>query len=1005
MTQSFRLGAEHGAGRLIDRHRPLHFSFDGRPLVGLQGDTLASALLAAGVRTIARSFKYHRRRGVYSAGTEEPHAIVQIGEGARAEPNIAATQVPLFDGLVATSQNRWPSLDLDFGAMRDHFARFMPAGFYYKTFMWPSGPRWWLRYEHLIRRAAGMGIAPALRDPDSYEHRFAHCDLLVVGAGAAGLAAARAAVHAGARVILVDESAVAGGRLLENDTVIDGQLGWQWAREVAEECRRCPDATVLLRTTAFGSYDQNLFGLMERRDGDGASSGARPRCRLWKVRAREVVLATGAVERPIAFPGNDVPGVMLTGAISRYALAYGVTAGRNVVLFGNHDGIHDTAMRLHAIGIGIKAVVDARAVVSPSAAAAAAMGLDVYQGHAIVGTRGRHALRGVEIARVGADGRVVDGDRRLLACDAVGVSGGWNPAVHLFSQRGGRLRYDDVLSSFVPSDGPRTVGPVGAALGAGGDDECLRSGHEAALAACQRLALPVSGRCSMPSADRNRRDVPSPLWIVRTTPDAGKAFVDLQNDVTAADVGLAAREGYRSVEHLKRYTTLGMGTDQGKTSNVTGLALLAEELGVPVGQVGTTTFRPPYTPVPIALLAGRETGAHAAPVRLSPMHGWHVAHGARFVNTGLWKRAQCYPDFGEGDADCIAREVENVRTQAGIVDVSTLGKIELQGPDAVTLLERVYVNRWSTLPVGHCRYGLMLRDDGFVLDDGTTARLSTQHFLMTTTTAHAARVLQHLEFLLQTVWPTLNVHVASVTEQWAAMALAGPRAREVLARVCQADVSDASIPFLALREIEVAGVECRVLRITYSGELAYEIHAPSRGARHVWEAVIGAGQSLGLRAYGTEAMGVLRIEKGHVTVGAEIDGRTTADDLGLGRMVAPDKDFIGRRSLLRPALTETDRWQLVGLVADDVTERIPPGAKLLAMDTPSTHGGDAIQGHVTSTCWSPTLRRSIALALLASGRRRHGETLRASAPLFGREVVVRAGVTCFVDPQGLRARG
>jgi sarcosine oxidase subunit alpha len=1005
MTQPFRLVDGSDAGRLLDRSRPLRFSFDGRELDGMAGDTLASALLASGVRTVARSFKYGRRRGIFAAGAEEPNAIVRVGEGARAEPNLRATQVELLDGMVAGSQNRWPTLDLDVGALRGCLGRLIPAGFYYKTFMWPRGPRWWLRYEHAIRRAAGMGVAPTEPDPDVYEHRFAACDLLVVGAGPAGLAAALAACRAGARVMIVDESAAPGGRLLESDAAIEGRPGWLWAREVTAECARTPGCRVLLRTTAFGWYDQNLVGLFELRAGDPSASDGRPRSLLWKVRAREIVLATGAIERPIAFQGNDLPGVMLAHAMRRYADAYAVAAGRRIVLFGNHDGIHDVALRLHALGVGVRAVIDARPAGSDRASAASAAGIDVHLGHGVVRARGGRALQGVEVAPVDASGQPDRARTRTIECDGLGISGGWNPAVHLYCHAGGRLRFDEALSALVPLESGGPLTPAGSITGDWTDGGCLRAGHAAAVTACARLGLHHTGVAPAPRALVDAaRQVPSRLWVVRSDGTASKAFVDLQNDVTVDDIDLAIREGYRSVEHLKRYTTLGMGTDQGRTSNVLGLALLAERTGRSIAEVGITTFRPPYTPVPLGVLAGREVGAHAAPVRLSPLHDWHVAHGAKLINVGLWKRAQFYPSPGEGDAECIAREARNVRTGVGLVDVSTLGKIELQGPDTADFLGRVYANRWDTLRVGRCRYGLMLREDGFVLDDGTTARLGSGHYLMTTTTANAARVMQHLEFLLQTVWPSLDVHVYAVTEQWAAMALAGPRSRDVLAAASGVDVSNDAIPFLACGRIGIAGVDCRYFRITYSGELAYEIHSPAGSAQRVWQALLDAGEPQGARPYGTEAMGVLRIEKGHVSVGAEIDGRTTADDLGLGQLVSPDKDCIGRRSLTRPGLVGPGRWQLVGLLPERPADRIPPGAKLVESGSATTPAPAPIVGHVTSTCWSPTLERSIALALLADGRSRHGQTLRAASPLAGLDVPVRVCEPCFIDPEGLRAR-
>jgi glycine cleavage system aminomethyltransferase T/NADPH-dependent 2,4-dienoyl-CoA reductase/sulfur reductase-like enzyme len=838
------------AGSRIDRTQPLRFTFDGVAYEGYRGDTLASALLANGVHLVARSFKYHRPRGIYAAGSEEPNALVRVGSGARATPNTRATEIELFDGLVAESQNRWPSLALDVASMANRFSALLPAGFYYKTFMWPR----WLFYEPFIRAAGGMGIAPDGNDPDDYEHQHAHCDVLVVGAGRSGVAAAHAAAEGGARVLLCDE-------------------------------RRAPaveGVQVLARTTAFGYYDHGLVGMVEL--------GARQR--LWKVRAREVVLATGAIEQPLVFGNNDLPGVMLAGAMLRYAREFGVLPGKRVALAG-HD-LQETAAQLKQFGAEIVALID---------------------GGEVIQALGRARIEGVEFGN------------KTIACDALGVSGGFQPAVHLMAQARGAARVRVVGSAARPAVVPSIAGFKGA-----------------------------------------------------------KRFVDLQNDVTVEDIELAVREGYRSIEHVKRYTTLGMGTDQGKTSNLAGAALLAERLGRPLAEVGTTTFRPPYTPVTLGALAGRERGAHAEPTRLTPLHEWHASYGARFINAGLWLRPQLYPRPGESDEACIEREARNVRSRVGMVDVSTLGKIELQGPDVAEFLNRVYINNWHTLAVGRARYGVMLREDGFVFDDGTTSRLAERHYLMTTTTANAEAVLRHLEFLLQVAWPELRVHLASVTEQWAAATLAGPNARATLQKL-----SDVEVPFLGVRTCRVAGIPARVLRVSYSGELAYEIHVPAAQGIALWEA-------LGVEPYGTEAMGVLRIEKGHIVVGAEADGRTTADDLGLGALVA-QKYCVGKRLLERPAFAEPDRWQLVGLTALDGGRSLPRGAKLLR------NPNAAMEGHITSWCYSPQLEAPIALGLLAAGRQRHGEVLWGASPLTGQSARVRVGPPCFFDPEGERLRG
>ncbi len=993
-------------GGIIARDTALRFRFDGSEYRGCAGDTLASALLANGVHLIGRSFKYHRPRGIFSAGSEEPNAFVRCHEGVHAEPNAVATRIELHDGLVARPQNGWPSLRFDLRGITNALARFLPAGFYYKTFLWPATPAAWLRYERVIRRAAGPGVVADGPDPDGYEQRYAHCDVLVVGAGPAGLAAARAAAGAGARVIVCDEDFRIGGRLLGETTEIAGKDAGTWLAETIAELAESAEVTVLPRTTAFGHYDGNLVALIEKLD-HGAADAApgRVRQRLWKVRARAVVLATGALERPIAYANNDLPGTLLAGAAQTYVQRFGVRPGRRAVIFGNNDSIYGAALALHAAGVEIAAIVDPRpadALTGTLPQQACAAGLPMLAATVISAAQGHQHVRSVTIAAAaGGSAAPV----RRIACDLVCVSGGWNPVLHLFSQAGGRLHYDEASAAFLPENPLDTMTVAGSAAGLTSLHDVLVSGHEAARRALRSVGIEPNPAFQPPSAAGRDDGAVLALWAVPPRTRGAKRLVDLHSDVTADDVALAHREGYRSVEHLKRYTTLGMGSDQGKTSNVVGLAVMAGHLGLPIGEVGTTTFRPPYTPVTMGALAGAAQGAHLEPTRYSALHEWHALHGASFVNAGLWRRPYSYPRPGENADAAAQRETLNVRSAVGIVDVSTLGKIELQGRDVAVFLNRVYSNRWDNLALGRCRYGLMLRDDGVVLDDGTTSRLGENHYLMTTTTANAAKVLQRLEYLLQVDWPELEVYVSAVTEHWTAVALSGPRSRAVLAKVVDIDVANTAFPFLAAGTCNLRGADvpipARLLRISYSGELAYEIHVPADRGLAMWEAVITAGAEFGIMPYGTEAMSTLRIEKGHIVVGPEADGRTTADDLGLGALVNGGKWCIGKPLLQRSALQEAGRWQLVGLTAVG-SDAIPRGGKVVA--DPDHQAPNPMLGHVTSWCWSPHLQASIGLALVADGRSRHGETLWAVSPLADARAQVRVGPPCFIDPAGERLR-
>ncbi len=992
-------------GGRIDRARPLAFAFNERSYQGYLGDTLASALIANGVALVGRSFKYHRPRGILGAGAEEPNALVQLGVGDRTEPNLRATQVELYEGLTAASVNCWPSVEFDLGAVNGLLARLVPAGFYYKTFMWPG--RFWMAYEYFIRRAAGLGKSPREPDPDRYEKINAHCDVLVAGAGPAGLAAALAAGRGGARVILADEQAEPGGALLGARDEVDGIAGPDWVARALEELAGLPEVRVLARTTVFGYYDHNYLAMIERlSDHLPPQQAAGPRQRLWRVRAKRVVLATGAIERPLVFADNDRPGIMLAAAAATYVNRYAAAPGRRAVVFTNNDGAYRAALDLLDAGVGVAAVVDLRRdPQGPLAAALRRRGVELLAGHAIVGTATAHAggRRVASVAVMAWDGTGVAGARRDIACDLVCVSGGWNPAVHLFSQSRGRLRFDQRLAAFVPDRSTQAERSAGAANGAFALKECLAQGFAAGQWAAAGAGF-TEGVGAAPSAASSQPESPiEPVWAVPSDRPHAKRFVDYQNDVTAADVALSAREGYRSVEHLKRYTTMGMGTDQGKTSNVNALAILAGTLGVELAEVGTTTFRPPYTPVTIGAFAGDDRGDLLDPVRRTPLHSWHESVGAPFENVGQWRRAWYYPKPGEGLHEAVNREAKAVRDRVGIVDASTLGKIDIEGPDAVELLNWVYTNAWNKLEVGRSRYGLMLGEDGMVMDDGVTTRLGPHHYLMTTTTGNAARVFNWLESWLQCEWPHLRVWCTSVTEQWTTVALNGPLGRKLLAELTRdIDLDPAAFPFMSVREGHVADIPARVFRISFTGELSYEVNVAPSYAVALWQALLAAGEKYAITPYGTETMHVLRAEKGYVIVGQETDGTITPHDLGMDWIVSKaKKDFLGKRSLARVDTARSDRKHLVGLLTDNPSEVLPEGGQIVAelKDRPPM----TMLGHVTSSYYSPNVGRSIALALVKNGRNRMGETVHV--PLADRAIPATVSEPRFFDPEGKRVDG
>ncbi len=978
-------------GGLIDRTKTIRFSFDGNSLQGFGGDTLASALMANGVRLVGRSFKYHRPRGIFSAGPEEPNALVELRSGARREPNTKATTVELFDGLEATSQNRWPSLAFDVHAINQLAGPMLVAGFYYKTFMWPAA-FWEKLYEPAIRRAAGLGRLSGEADPDTYEKAYAFCDLLVIGAGPAGLAAALTAGRAGARVIIAEDDFVLGGRLNSETHEIDGAPGVIWAKRVEEELKTLPNVRVMRRMSVFGTYDGE-YGAVERvADHVPVPPAFTPRQRLWKIVARKTILATGAVERGIVFGGNDTPGVMLASAMRTYVNRFAAAPGRHVAVFTASDDGWRTAFDLRSAGVAVACVVDIRTKVAPEVVALAG-DIKIFLGGRVTDARGGRALKSIAVMDA-------IGNRSAIALDALAVSGGWNPDIALSTHLGSKPAWSEPKAAFLAGELPDGMAIAGAAAGHWTLAEALRDGTVLGAGAAARAGRRPQGMLRYRTSDEHY--AVNAFWHVAES--RRKAFVDLQNDVTDKDVALAAREGFRSVEHLKRYTTLGMATDQGKTSNVSGLAIMAELTGRTIVQTGVTRARPPHVPVAIGAFAGLHTGRHFKPTRLTSGHGWATAQGATFVDAGPWLRAQWFARPDETDwLQSVTREVRTVRSAVGFCDVSTLGKIALMGPDVGVLLDRVYINTFSTLAVGRVRYGVMLREDGFVMDDGTTARLGPDHWVMSTTTANACEVMQHLEFCHQVLWPELDVQMVSVTEQWAQYAVAGPRSRELLQHLFgdAADLSNEAFPYLACAEFRLGQIPVRLFRISFSGELAYEIAVPAGYGGALAGRLADAGREFGVTPYGTEALSVMRIEKGHVA-GNELNGQTVARDLGLGRMMSTKKDFVGRLMAARPALVDPQRPSLVGLKPVQAGDRLRAGAHFMARGVSPAPETD--QGYMTSTAFSPTLGHWIGLGLLARGAQRIGELVRAYDPVRSGDIEVEVVSPVFVDPEGVRVR-
>ncbi len=992
------------AGGRVDRSKKVRFTFDGRAYEGLAGDTLASALLANGVHLTGRSFKYHRPRGIVGSGSEEPNALITvIRDEARKTPNLRATQIEIYDGLIAESQNRWPSLEFDLGAINSLFSPMLPAGFYNKTFMWPRS--WWYKvYEPNIRAAAGLGKAPSLPDPDRYAQQFAHCEVLVVGAGPAGLAAALSAANSGARVVLCDEQAEMGGSLLsERNANIDGLSAADWVARTLETLRANPRVRLLARTTAFGYFPHNNIGLVERITDHLESLPAHaPRERLWQVRATEVVLATGGIERPLIFPGNDRPGVLLASAARTYANRYGVRVGERVAVLAGCDAAFEAAVDLSAAGSTIAIIADARPVGSvdgPGFAAAKSAGLRILPSATALAVSGKLRVTGVQLGIVGQDGKVVVGE--TIACDTIVTSGGFTPSVHLHSQSRGKLAYDDQLGAFVPAATAERTRSAGFSRGVSGLTAALNdgatAGADAAVAsghACTALQF------SAQALDVGLAGSPGALPQLAGPIPPAKAFVDFQNDVTTRDLALAQREGFQSIEHIKRYTTTGMATDQGKTSGLNALGIVADASNRRLADVGLTTYRMPYTPVTFGVFAGPARGDQFDPVRRTPSHDWAVARGGVFEDVGNWKRTRYFPVGNEDMHAAVDRECLGVRNSVGMFDASTLGKIEVVGKDAAEFLNRFYVNNWSNLGVNRSRYGILCRDDGFVYDDGVIVRLAEDRFHVTTTTGGAARVFNMMEDYIQTEWRDLSVWITSTSEQWSVVAVQGPKARDVLAKlVTDIDLSAAALPHMGVARGHIAGIPTILMRVSFTGELGFEVNVPAEYGADLWEAIYAAGQEFNITPYGTEAMHVLRAEKGYIIVGQDTDGTLTPDDAGVAWAIGKTKhDFVGKRGMDRAALKAAGRKQLVGLLTEDPKVVLEEGAQVVL--APNQSIPFEMVGHVTSSYYSANLGRSIAMAVVAGGRSKMDQTIYVAMP--GGDIPVKVVSTVFYDPQGAR---
>ncbi len=991
--------------QFVDETRKLSFIFNGKKLYGYKGDTLASALLSNDIHLVGRSFKYHRPRGIMTSGSEEPNAILQIGnDDALTDPNVRATEIELYDGLICNSQNCWPSVKFDIGGINNFLSPLLPAGFYYKTFMWPAS--FWEKYEYFIRKSAGLGKSPKKQDPDMYDHRYMHCDILIVGGGVSGLIAAKIASDDNKKVLLLEDKELLGGSLIYDDndiSKIDNQKSSEWLKKLIENIKN--DKNIIIKTrTSLAAYHNYNFLLARQNLTDHLSVNDRSnkiRQRLYKIRAKKVIIATGAIERPQVFHNNDRPGIMLASAVKKYIDYYGVRCGLENVIFTNNDSAYETALSLYKSGTKLNAIIDIRDNSSSEIVnKVKSLGIQIYWNHTVVNTKGYKRINKITIMKLNDKGNDVVGKKIELNCDCLAISGGWTPMVHLFTQSGGKLKFDNKDNIFVPDKTNLNQLSIGSAKGDFELDDVLKNSIKDTKKFLQIENSnfdKIDVKCSKEKEKKNIWLLPSDKPLSKTKP-----FLDYQNDSTAKDIKLALREGFKSIEHVKRYTTTGMGTDQGKLANMHALGIVADTTNTNMGDLGTTTFRPPYTPLTFGTIVGRNVGQFFDIFRKTPIHDWHVDNNAKFENVGQWKRAWYYPKDGESMHDAVQRESKAARESSGILDASTLGKIDIQGTDANEFLNRIYTNAWSKLQIGKCRYGLMLNEDGMVYDDGVTTKLGENHYLMTTTTGGAANVMSKLEDYLQTEWPELDVFLTSVTDHYATASVCGPNAKKIINKIFKnLDLSDESFPHMSFKEVKLDNINCRIMRISFTGELSYEINVEASYGKYIWEKCIGAGKEFNITPYGTETMHLLRAEKGFIIVGQDTDGTMTPVDLQMDWIISKKKyDFIGKRSLYRSDTIREDRKQLVGLLTDDPNEILEEGAQIVKDENKKPVN---MLGHVTSSYFSPTLKKSIALAVLKEGKKLKGQKLLV--PMIDKTIKVTVSDTVFLDKENERING